>query len=135
MFCPDCRSEFRGGFTHCKKCDKELIEKLDPLPEDKPIEYEYAEMITIAETTELFDIALARGALESANIRFVITNEFTQNLIAPSGFSGFGNPITISKIMVEKGKEDEARLILEGIVADVTSRGKSGNDESGIEEE
>ena len=37
--------------------------------------------------------------------------------------------------MVEKGKEDVARLILEGIVADVTSREKSGNDETDIEEE
>lgn len=117
MFCPNCRSEFRAGFTHCKKCDKELIDKLDPLPEDKPIEYEYAEMVTIAETSELFEVALARGALESAHIRFNITNEFTQNLIATSGLSGLPNPITASKIMVEKGKEEEARLILESIMA------------------
>jgi len=120
MYCPNCRGEFIEGFTHCKKCNIDLIDKLDPLPEDKPVEYEYTEMVTIAETSELFDIALARGALESNNIRFNITNEFTQNLIATSGFFGLANLITISKIMVEKGKEDEARLILEGIVADVT---------------
>jgi Putative prokaryotic signal transducing protein len=120
MFCPNCRSEFREGFTHCKKCDRMLVDKIDPLPEDKPAEYEYCEMVTIAETSELFDIALARGALESNKIRFNITNEFTQNLIATSGFSGLANPITVSKIMVEKGKEEEARLILEGIVAEVT---------------
>lgn len=119
MFCPNCRNEFREGFTFCKKCNIDLIDKLDQLPEDKPAEYEYCEMVTIAETSELFDIALARGALESNNIRFNITNEFTQNLIATSGFSGLGNPITRSKIMVEKGKEEEARLILEGIVAEV----------------
>lgn len=126
MFCPNCRGEFRSGFTHCTKCNKELVDKLDPLPEEKPIEYEYAEMVTIAETTELFDIALARGALESANIRFNITNEQTQNLIVPSGFSGFGNPIAISKIMVEKGKEEEARLIIEGIVAEGTFKENDG---------
>lgn len=128
MFCPNCRSEFRDGFTYCKKCNKDLIDKLDPLPEDKPVEYVYAEMVTIAETSELFDIALAKGALESAHIRFNITNEFTQNLVAASGMSGIGNPITTSKIMVEKGKEEEARLILEGIMAEVPLKNEDNDD-------
>jgi Putative prokaryotic signal transducing protein len=128
MFCPNCRSEFRAGFTHCKKCNKDLVDKLDPLPEDSPVEYEYTEMVTIAETSELFDIALARGALESAHIRFNITNEFTQNLIAASSISGMGNPITASQIMVEKGKEEEARLILEGIMADVPLKKENSDD-------
>jgi len=127
MFCPNCRNEFRDGFTHCKKCDKELIDILDPLPEDQPVEYKYVEMVTIAETSELFEIALIRGALESAHIRFNITNEFTQNLIATSALSGLANPITMSKIMVEKGKEEEARLILEGIMANEPL--KSENDD------
>ncbi len=125
MFCPNCKSEFRDGFIHCKKCNKDLVDKLDPLPEEKhekkPVEYEYAEMVSIAETSELYDIALARGVLESANIRFNITNEFTQNLVAASGF---GNPITVSKIMVEKEKEEEARLILENIFTDSASKNK-----------
>jgi hypothetical protein len=128
MYCPNCKSEFRDGFTHCKKCDKELVDKLDTPPEKQAVEYVYAEMVTVAETSELFEIALARGALESANIRFNITNEFTQNLIAASSISGLGNPITASKIMVEKGKEEEAKLILKGIIADVTSRNENGVD-------
>jgi hypothetical protein len=128
MFCPNCRSEFRDGFTYCKKCNKELVDKLDPMPEDKPIEYEYAEMVTIAETSELFEVALARGALESAHIRFNITNEFTQNLIATSGLSGLANPITVSKIMVEKVKEEEARLILESIMANEPLKRENSDD-------
>jgi hypothetical protein len=128
MFCPKCRGEYRAEFTHCKRCDKNLVDKLDPLSDTKPMEYEYAEMVTIAETSELFDIALARGALESAHIRFNITNEFTQNLVAASGIAGMGNPITESKIMVEKRKEEEARLILEGITADVPVK-KEDNDD------
>lgn len=31
MFCPNCRSEFRPGFTHCTKCDVALV---DSLPEE-----------------------------------------------------------------------------------------------------
>ncbi|NLD94516.1 MAG: DUF2007 domain-containing protein [Fibrobacter sp.] len=129
MFCPNCKSEFRDGFTHCKKCNTDLVDKLESLPEEtpekKPVEYEYAEMITIAETWDLYNIALARGVLECANIRFTITNEFTQNLVAASGF---GNPITASKIMVEKGKEEEARLILEDIFTNMASKNQNADD-------
>lgn len=35
MFCPKCRGEFREGFTHCKKCDTDLVEELLPLDEEE----------------------------------------------------------------------------------------------------
>ncbi len=133
MLCPSCRGEFRPGFTHCKKCDKDLIDKLEPLPEEKPIEFEYVEMVTIADTTDLFDIALARGALESANIRFTITNEHSLNLFIPGSVPGLGNPLMSSKITVEKGKEEEARLILQAIIAEGTFN-ENDEDEAVIEE-
>jgi hypothetical protein len=28
MFCPECKAEYRPGFTHCSDCDAELVEKL-----------------------------------------------------------------------------------------------------------
>lgn len=28
MYCPNCRGEFIEGYTHCKKCDIELVESL-----------------------------------------------------------------------------------------------------------
>ena len=30
LFCPKCRSEFREGFSHCRKCDQKLVKKLPP---------------------------------------------------------------------------------------------------------
>ncbi len=32
MFCPECRTEYRPGFTHCTDCDVDLVAKL-PTPE------------------------------------------------------------------------------------------------------
>jgi hypothetical protein len=28
MFCPDCKAEYRRGFTHCVDCDVDLVEEL-----------------------------------------------------------------------------------------------------------
>ena len=29
MFCPNCRDEFRPGFTHCAKCNVDLVDELE----------------------------------------------------------------------------------------------------------
>ena len=34
MFCPQCKAEYRPGFTHCSDCDVDLVEKL---PEEEPL--------------------------------------------------------------------------------------------------
>ncbi|MFZ0739465.1 MAG: hypothetical protein WCA98_07205 [Candidatus Acidiferrales bacterium] len=31
MFCPECKAEFRLGFTHCADCDVDLVETLDAI--------------------------------------------------------------------------------------------------------
>ena len=31
MFCPTCRDEFRAGFTHCARCEVDLIDDLSQL--------------------------------------------------------------------------------------------------------
>ena len=28
MFCPECRAEYRSGFTHCTDCDADLVAEL-----------------------------------------------------------------------------------------------------------
>jgi hypothetical protein len=33
MFCPECKSEYRPGFTHCSDCDVNLVAEL-PKPQD-----------------------------------------------------------------------------------------------------
>jgi hypothetical protein len=36
MFCPSCRDEFRAGFTHCARCQVDLVEDLAQLESDEP---------------------------------------------------------------------------------------------------
>ncbi len=30
MFCPECKAEYRRGFTRCSDCDVDLVEELSP---------------------------------------------------------------------------------------------------------
>lgn len=40
MFCPNCKDEFRAGFTRCASCDVDLIEDLSQAPAPPPEERE-----------------------------------------------------------------------------------------------
>jgi len=36
MFCPQCKAEYRPGFTHCTDCDVDLVYELPPVRKDFP---------------------------------------------------------------------------------------------------
>lgn len=36
MYCPQCRAEYREGFSHCSECEVELAEVLPPLSAESP---------------------------------------------------------------------------------------------------
>lgn len=36
MFCPNCRTEYRPGFSRCSDCGADLVESLDALPTNRP---------------------------------------------------------------------------------------------------
>jgi len=36
LFCPQCKAEYRSGFTHCSDCDVDLVAELFEQPRPKP---------------------------------------------------------------------------------------------------
>jgi hypothetical protein len=47
MFCPECRAEYRAGFTHCSDCDVDLVESLpesDGKPDSNELDPEFKEV-------------------------------------------------------------------------------------------
>lgn len=72
MFCPKCKAEYRDGFTHCERCDVDLV---DVLPADEPepeIDYEVSgkiEYVSLREFTSEHEVAFFSSILEGAGIR------------------------------------------------------------------
>jgi len=69
MYCPNCRDEFRPGFTRCGRCDVDLVESL---AEAKPAEREIPtvpEMLRMGEYCGYLSIDDARHARDQLRER------------------------------------------------------------------
>ena len=71
MFCPECRVEYREGFTECSDCLAALVRDLRPEPEPDP-EVQYA---TVVETGNPAVLAVAKSVLGSAGIDHLAAGE------------------------------------------------------------
>lgn len=76
MFCPNCKTEYREGFTNCADCQIPLVTALpadEPernaggLPEGKFVEY--------LRTNDIGDIMVLKSILSGGNVRYFIRDE------------------------------------------------------------
>jgi hypothetical protein len=73
MFCPQCKSEYRAGFTRCSECDVALV---DRLPADAPAPHEpEAQLVVIRTYPGGPEADLARSVLEAAGIESILRDE------------------------------------------------------------
>lgn len=105
MFCPECKAEYRSGFTRCSDCDVELIDSLEEPAQrrdqsedsrDKPVE--------IARFVDVRQAEFAVSVLEGSGIEAYMDQSFTGN-IAPHFMFGSGG------VCLFVGAEDEKRAI------------------------
>jgi hypothetical protein len=91
MYCPECGSEYREGFVQCADCEVPLVET--PPQEQEP-EHPDVNFVTVLETGDPGEIALAESILLEAQIPYFKKGDQIQDLFAlgrlPFGF----NPIT-----------------------------------------
>src|SRR6185295_6479635 len=76
MFCPQCKAEYRAGFTRCSDCGVMLLFRLpsEPRPifaESDALEDEL-ELVSIRTYNTQIDVELAKSALEAAGIESII---------------------------------------------------------------
>lgn len=70
MYCPNCRSEYRAGFSRCKDCDIALVDEL-------PAETE-AEFVELVEALSIADaglIPLIKSILDGEEIPYLAQGE------------------------------------------------------------
>lgn len=87
MYCPDCGSEYREGFVQCGDCEVPLVDGPPQEPEHPDLRF-----VTILETGDPGEIALAESILLEAEIPYFKKGDQIQDLFA-MGRLGF-NPIT-----------------------------------------
>ena len=74
MFCPECRTEYRKGFTTCADCEIPLVSQLppEPPPDPDPVYIKYVNLYSPRNEVEL---ALLKSILESEHISFFVRND------------------------------------------------------------
>ena len=118
MFCPQCRSEYRQGFTRCESCDVALVAVLPPEagdPSDR-------DLVTAFETGDPGLLAMAHSILDEAQIPYLTQGEGIQDLFGlgrlGTGFSILTGPV---HILVERASAADARQLLAGLEEDAAA--------------
>ena len=102
MYCPQCRVEYRDGFTACSDCQVALVPEFAPeTPDSQP------DLVTVFESNDAFTIGLAKGTLEDSGIPFWNQSDETaaRLVLGPVMFPP-------CRFLVPKDREVEARALM-----------------------
>jgi len=114
MFCPECGGEYREGFTHCADCDVDLVESLRPPPTEVPD----TGLVTVLETEDPAELALAESLLREAGIPFVKRGDYLHNQFVFGAFGlGFNDVAGAVVIQVAEEHAEASDQALEEIRA------------------
>lgn len=101
MFCPECRAEYREGFTECADCQVALVNELPPEPTEKIPEF--VDMETVFVTKDPGEVALIKSILEAENIPFFVQGDHFSSLY------GYLIPV---RFLVPRDRAKEIKLAL-----------------------
>jgi hypothetical protein len=77
MYCPECRAEYREGFTKCADCGVRLVDEPSSVP---PSELEFVDLEEVLTTIDYGQIALAKSILDAEAIHYVAHGEHSHSL-------------------------------------------------------
>ena len=115
MYCPQCRVEYRDGFTECSDCHVLLLAGTPP-PEPADSFDPALGLAVVLETNDGIQLALAKGLLEDAGIPFFVLGQITTLIqdVDPYLHKWF-------RVQVPRDREAEARELLDQLLVAETS--------------
>jgi len=116
MFCPECKSEYRQGFTRCTDCDMDLVHEL---PSE---EAEFVEYVQVLATHNAADISFIKSILDSEEVEYFLKGEL---------FNQLEPPVQPATLMVRKDQVETANDLLRDLnVTFLISNPKTGYEEN-----
>lgn len=98
MFCPDCRCEYREGFTECSDCKIPLVPKLPADDQQPSIKFK-----EVTSNLRQDEIAIIKSILEANGIVFAVQGEIFGSIRAvPSSI----------RLMVQESQYEDVLEIL-----------------------
>jgi hypothetical protein len=113
VYCPQCRVEYRDGFTECSDCQVPLLTGTCPPEPEGPLD-PALELVVVLETGDRIQFAMAKGLLDDAGIPL-----FVQGQIATLVQDIDGLLRKWVRLEVPRDCEIEARELLEQLLQPV----------------
>ena len=83
MICPECKAEYRAGYTKCADCEVELVDKISA-ENERSSAFEKVIFKTVMTSFNQGEIALAKSLLESNNVQCFVQGESFNSLLKTS---------------------------------------------------
>jgi Putative prokaryotic signal transducing protein len=113
MYCPQCRTEYREGFTECSDCHVPLLRGTPPRAPHNDFDPSL-DLVEVLETRDAIQLAMAKGLLEDAGIPFYLLGQITRLVNDVDPFLQ-----KHVRIQVPRDREAEAQEILEMLLQPV----------------
>ena len=101
MYCPNCKSEYREGFSQCSDCGAALVPGLPPKDED---DVSYTDMVEVYSTYNQGEIAFIKSMLDAEGIHYYFQGENPMMMIAAGSYA---------RLLVQADQVDLVREILQ----------------------
>jgi hypothetical protein len=113
VYCPQCRTEYREGFTECSDCRVPLLP--GTAPKDLEAFDPSLELVEVLETNDRVHLAMAKGLFEEAGIPFFVLGQIATLVQDVDPFLH-----KWVRLQVPCDREVEARQLLENLLEPVT---------------
>ena len=109
MFCPECRAEYREGFTQCSDCQVPLVQDLPSAPEPQP----HLTLVTVLETIDRNLLIVAKSVLDDAEMDYVVEGESITDPLGAVTLYGRKRP---TRLQVAEKDEQASRDLLSSLL-------------------